>query len=135
MARVSASHNDSHPLFICSTQTVAVQVTVERGWAVVNRVPEIVATVSYVMAPTRGKERSNHPSTSMFSTFYLLLLLAILWRLSEEKVINVVVLLQRALCPLDDSWGALPQVIAHHRLLVIFSVKVLVVATLRVPAA
>ena len=71
----------------------------------------------------------------LFSTFHLLLLLAILWRLSEEKVINVVVLLQRALCPLDDSWGALPQVIAHHGLLVIFGVKVLVVATLRVPAA
>merc|ERR1712131_305090 len=113
MARVSASHNNSHPLFISSTQTVAVEVAVERGWAVVNRIPEVVATVSYIMA----------------------LLLAILWRLSEEKVINVVVLLQRALCPLDDSWGALSQVIAHHGLLVIFGVKVLVVATLRVPAA
>ena len=40
-------------------------------------------------------------------------------------MVDVVVFLQWAVCPSDDPWGALPQVVAHHRLLVISPVEIL----------
>ena len=40
-------------------------------------------------------------------------------------MVDVVVFLQWAVCPSDDPWGALPQVVAHHRLLVISPIEIL----------
>ena len=65
----------------------------------------------------------------------ILLLLTVLWRLGEEEVVNVIVLLQGALLSPDDPGGALPQMVAHHGLLVILGVKVLVVAAVHTVAA
>ena len=97
-------------LFVCATFAASVQITVEGCRAVVDGVP------------------IPEPAFCMI----LALLTAICLGWNEEKVIDVVVSLQRTFGSTDDSWGTFFQVVAKQRLLVVSSLKILEISTINI---
>ena len=97
-------------LFICATLTTSVQVTVQRGRAVIDGVPV------------------PKPAFGMILTF----LAAIGLSGNKEEMIDVVVPFQGAFGSSDDPGGALFQVVAKQRLFGISGLEIFEIATVHV---
>ena len=97
-------------LFICATLTTSVQVTVQRGRAVIDGVPV------------------PKPAFGMILTF----LAAIGLGGNKEEMVDVIVPFQGAFGSSDDPGGALFQVVAEQRLFGISGLEIFEIATIHV---
>ena len=99
-----------HYLFICTTLTTSVQVTVQRGRAVIDGVPV------------------PKPAFGMILTF----LAAIGLGGNKEEMVDVIVPFQGAFGSSDDPGGALFQVVAKQGLFGISGLEIFEIATIHV---